>query len=150
MGSEMCIRDRVLFTCNHCKERFPAFHPAYVPPASIANEMEVLKHGRDGLATCNIEVSEWDELPPFEVADGLAMRCSGTCTRCQKDMDLQLRDLGDGEGRGAVVVLRSEDNHMDPCFRFPADDLQWLFDQETVVEAMLIALEHMQVNFVTV
>ena len=74
----------VLFTCNHCKERFPAFHPAYVPPASIANEMEVLKHGRDGLATCNIEVSEWDELPPFEVADGLAMRCSGTCTRCQK------------------------------------------------------------------
>ena len=47
-------------------------------------------------------------------------------------------------------MLRSEDNHMDPCFRFPVDDLQWLFDQATVVEAMLIALEHMQVNFVTV
>ena len=39
---------------------------------------------------------------------------------------------------------------MDPCFHFPADDLQWLFDQATMVEAMLIALEHMQVNFVTV
>ena len=39
---------------------------------------------------------------------------------------------------------------MDPCFRFPVDDLQWLFDQATMVEAMLVALEHMQVNFVTV
>ena len=39
---------------------------------------------------------------------------------------------------------------MDPCFRFPVDDLQWLFDQASVVEGMLIALEHMQVNFVTV
>ena len=67
----------VLFTCNECKERFPDFHPAYVPPPSIANEMEVLKHGRDGLATCNVEVSEWDELPPFEAHDGPATRCSG-------------------------------------------------------------------------
>ena len=39
---------------------------------------------------------------------------------------------------------------MDPCFRFPVDDLQWLFDQATMIEAMLIAREHMQVNFVTV
>ena len=29
----------VLFICNHCKERFPAFHPAYAPPPSIASEM---------------------------------------------------------------------------------------------------------------
>ena len=70
--------------------------------------------------------------------------------RCWKDLGLQLRDVGGDEERGAVVVLRSEDNHMDPCFRFPADDLQWLFDQATMVEAMLVALEHMQVNFVTV
>ena len=39
---------------------------------------------------------------------------------------------------------------MDPCFRFPVDDLKDLFDGATVVEAMLVALEHMQVNFVTV
>ena len=112
--------------------------------------MEVLKHGRDGLATCNTEVSEWDELPPFEVCDGLATSCTGTCLRCQKDMDLQMRDVGGAEERGAVAPLLSAENHMDPCFRFPVDDLQWLFDQATMVEAMLVALEHMQVNFVTV
>ncbi len=39
---------------------------------------------------------------------------------------------------------------MDPCFRFPWDDLKDLFDGATLVEAMLVALEHMQVNFVTV
>ena len=75
------------------------------------------------------------------MSDGLAMRCSGTCLACQKDMDQQIRDVGGDEGRGAVVVLRSEGNHMDPCSRFPVDELQWLFDQATVVEAMLIALD---------
>ena len=39
---------------------------------------------------------------------------------------------------------------MDPCFRIPVDDLQDLFDGATLVEAMLVALDHMQVNFVTV
>ena len=39
---------------------------------------------------------------------------------------------------------------MDPLFRFPLDDLKELFDGATMVEAMLVALEHMQINFVTV
>ena len=39
---------------------------------------------------------------------------------------------------------------MDPCFRFPLDDLEWLFAHATLVEAMLVALDHMQVNFVRV
>ena len=39
---------------------------------------------------------------------------------------------------------------MDPCFRFPVDDLEDLFSHATLVESMLVALEHMQVNFVTV
>ena len=39
---------------------------------------------------------------------------------------------------------------MDPCFRFPWDDLKDLFASATLVEAMLLALEHMQVNFVTI
>jgi hypothetical protein len=49
-----------------------------------------------------------------------------------------------------VVLLRSSDNHMDPCFRFPWHDLQDLFATATVTEAMLVALDHMQVNFVTI
>ena len=39
---------------------------------------------------------------------------------------------------------------MDPCWAFPHKGLQWLFEQATVVEKQLIALEHMQVNFVQV
>ena len=39
---------------------------------------------------------------------------------------------------------------MDPCFRFPWHDLQDLFEKATVTEAMLVALDHMQVNFVTI
>ena len=48
------------------------------------------------------------------------------------------------------MALRSHENHMDPCFRFPRDDLQDLFDNATVTEAMLVALEHMQVHYVRV
>ena len=65
-------------------------------------------------------------------------------------MDQQLRDCGANDEGDAIVALRSEDNHMDPCFRFPADDLRDLFEGASIVEAMLVALEHMQVNFVTI
>ena len=98
-----------------------------------------------------MEVATWDELPPLYPSDGVALRCTGRCQRCQKDEEDQMRDLAvaDCEG-GQVVLLRSSENHMDPCFRFPWDDLQDLFDKATVTEAMLVALDHMQVNFVRV
>lgn len=73
----------VLFTCNDCKERFPTFHPAYVPPPGIAKKMEILKPGRDGVPVCSVEVATWDELPPLDAPDDLAVCCSGTCLRCQ-------------------------------------------------------------------
>ncbi len=140
----------VVFTCNECKERFPTFHPAYVPPPSVLSEMELMKRGKDGLAACNLEVSRWDELPPFEAHDGLALSCSGTCLRCQMDMDEQVRPVAGEEGCGEVVLLRSAENHMDPCFRFPIDDLQEFFSHATPVETMLVALDHMQVSFATI
>jgi hypothetical protein len=65
-------------------------------------------------------------------------------------MDKQLEDQGGDRERAVIVARRSELNHMDPCFRFPADELKDLFDGATMVEAMLVALEHMQINFVTV
>mgnify|MGYP005650999903 FL=1 len=86
----------------------------------------------------------------MKISDGVAQSCSGTCRACQKDINQQTRVLGGDEGGNAIVVLRSEDNHMDPCFRFPADDLGDLFQHATMVEGMLVALEHMQVNFVTI
>ena len=147
----------VLFECNECKERFPAFHPAYAPPPELAETMEVLRRGRDGCAPCNMEVFAWDEgswprRPGQEEPTGaVAEQCSGTCRRCRMDMVRQA-EAGAPEQGGLVVAasLRSEENHMDPCLNFPWDDLKWLFDQATATEAMLLALEHMQVQFVRV
>ena len=112
--------------------------------------MEILKQGKDGVAVCSVQVATWDELPPLDAPDGLALCCSGTCLRCQKDMDEQVQKHGLAEHLGQIIGLRSAENHMDPCFRFPVDDLEDLFSHATLVESMLVALEHMQVNFVTV
>ena len=135
----------VLFQCGVCRERFPTFHPAYAPPPLIAQHMELLKRGNDGLAACCVEVAEWDELPPLDAPDGIAQCCYGTCARCRKEMDVLAKATGCEE----VVPRFSSQNHMDPLFRFPFSELKWLFDQSTLVESMLVALEHMQVNFIT-
>ena len=50
------------------------------------------------------------------------------------------KERPDAEERD-VVPLRSSQNHMDPCFRFPWDDLQALFAGATVTEAMLVATD---------
>ena len=75
----------VLFSCNTCRERFPAFHPAYEPPSKLG--LELLKHGADGVARCNVEVARSDEVPSAPDAEALmAEECSGLCRRC----DVQL------------------------------------------------------------
>ena len=56
----------VLFTCNECAERFPAFHPAYDPRDVPKLDVELLRRGKDGVAACNTEVAKWDEFPPLE------------------------------------------------------------------------------------
>ena len=60
-------------------------------------------------------------------------------------MDKLALDLG----RSNVIARRGEENHMDPLYRFPYNEFKALFDDTTLVEAMLVALEHMQVNFIT-
>jgi hypothetical protein len=49
-----------------------------------------------------------------------------------------------------VVSMRGWQNRMDPCWRFPHEEFADIFAQATVTEAMFIALEHMQVDYVTV
>ena len=68
----------VLFTCNTCKNRFPAFHPAFEPPPEV--KLDLLRPGVDGVAPCNIAVAEWDELPSTPDESRLmAELCSGQC-----------------------------------------------------------------------
>ena len=49
-----------------------------------------------------------------------------------------------------MIPLRGWQNRMDPCFRFPHEELGDLFRSLTVTEARFVALEHMQIDFVTV
>ena len=47
------VTDRMLlFTCNTCRERFPAFHPVYEPPSWL--DLDLLKRGANGVALCNV------------------------------------------------------------------------------------------------
>ena len=150
----------VLFDCNCCRERFPAFHPAFGPPAVVAEQMELLKCGADGVAPCSNAVATWEDLPlpPAAPEEHLlvAESCTGVCQACHADIQKQRRDLAAGlptlsaeEREGRVVPRRSYRNHMDPLFMFPGGEVKQLFDSATVVEAMLVALEHMQISFVT-
>ena len=144
------LTNMVRFDCNECRERFPAFRPAYAPPPEVEAKLEVLKPGRDGLAACSVAVAAWEELPPLDAPDGAARQSRGVCERCRRDIEGQRALVAAGDVAGEVVGLRTAENHMDPCFRFPVDDLKDLFAGATLVESMLVALDHMQVNFVTV
>ena len=136
----------VMFHCDSCRERFPTFHPAYEPPEEL--ELDILKAGFDGVASCSTAVASWNDLPPPPDAPEpellVATVHTGLCKRCQRDMTQESKKNKD------KVARRSHLNVMDPCWNFPHKELQWLFEQATVVEEQLIALEHMQVNFVQV
>ena len=143
----------VMFSCNWCRERFPTFHPAFAPPPWLEKKMEILKKGRDGVAACNVEVASWDDVPAFpgeEDGDGLiASQHRGVCLRCQKDIDRQMAHAGADATVADVVPKWSFLNVMDPLYKFPFE-MQQLFDMATPTEAMLVALEHMQVSYTTV
>jgi hypothetical protein len=54
------------------------------------------------------------------------------------------------ETEESIVPLRSWKNRMDPCWNFPHQELRTLFQHATLNESMFLALEHMQVDYVTV
>jgi len=139
----------VMFWCKWCNESFPTFHPAYDPSDAGVN-LELRRNGKAGVPTCSVEVASWDPetLPSFPESEEqcvVAEQCRGVCLWCQRDMEQQEK-----EGVEQVVPRRSYLNHMDPCWKFPVEELGELFASATATEAMLIALEHMQVSYVTV
>ena len=115
--------------------------------------MEILKKGRDGVAACNVEVASWDDVPAFpgdeDGDDLIASQHRGVCLRCQKDIDRQMAHAGADATVADVVPKWSFLNVMDPLYKFPFE-MQQLFDMATPTEAMLVALEHMQVSYTTV
>ena len=147
-AQQSILSSMVMFSCNWCAERFPTFHLAYEPPEWL--RLELLKRGANGVAACNIHVASWDTLPEFPPPDGLAAHHTGTCLACQADIEQQHAALPEESEPAGIVPKRSILNHMDPVFRFPYEELQQLFDSASLIESMLVSLDHMQVNFVTV
>jgi hypothetical protein len=142
----------VLFDCTVCREGFPTFHPAYDPSQRV--DLHLLRRGEDGVAACNIEVATWDDVPPLDAsAEDLLVASvhEGTCRACHVDIRKQI--VAQGGKEDGIVPRRSYLNQMNPMYGFPAggvgQDLRDLFSSATVLEAMLVALEHMQVNFVS-
>jgi len=134
----------VLFRCKWCNERFQTFHPGYRPPEHL--KLELLRKAAGGVPVCSIEVAHWDRLPKkpsHETEEDLlvAKLYEGVCLGCQVDIDQQIK-----LGVCPIVPRRSHLNVMDPCWKFPHEELADLFSYATLVESMFVALEHMQVT----
>ncbi len=134
----------VLFKCRICKNRFVAFHPDHEPEPKMSLRI---------LATYPNQVDTWDTPPPpgrSKVAtfhEGRCKRCADSLKKVEADDSLR------------NVATFSGPNMMDPLWRGPDVDeplgldearrlkaLHYCFDNATVVEEMLVALLHMQVD----
>ena len=121
----------VRFDCIVCKERFAGFHSG---------------SGLSWFDSRSVRVGEWCLIPDFGISGDPPSQYTGVCTFCRDDIDSEPVEQEGVEGDACIIAKRSHLNHMDPCFRFAYDDLQALFDGATVIEGMLVALEHMQIN----
>ncbi len=76
----------------------------------------------------------------------------GVCRACAVDIRTEKARAGDGGGDiASVIPKRSFLNSMDPMYRFPRVDwLRELFRSLSLAEALLLALEHMQISYVTI
>ena len=148
----------VMFHCTTCNERFSTCHPAYRPPDDL--DLELLGRPKTNkgraLAPCCVDVATWDEVPPFKESEEellVAREYTGCCLGCYRDVQRELerlRKIDSTVQESDVIPLRGWQNRMDPCFRFPHEELGDLFRSLTVTEARFVALEHMQIDFVTV
>jgi hypothetical protein len=141
----------VMFDCTVCRERFPTFHPAYDPSEYV--DLQLLRRGNQNVAGCNIEVATWDSVPPLAASAEelfIASTHEGVCWACHVDIKKEIEAQGGNEE--GIVPKRSFLNNMNRMYRFPGgskgEQLRELFASATVLEAMIVALEHMQVNFV--
>ncbi len=85
----------VLFDCTYCREVFPTFHPAYDPTQQV--ELQLFRRGPQNVAKLNLEVAEWDEVPPLEASAAellVASTYGGTCWACHVDVKSQMETPG--------------------------------------------------------
>ena len=118
--------------------------------------MHLLKaNPKTGCAPCNLRVGRWEDVQPLKESASellLAKTYEGECLRCVVDMEQLVAKLGADARVEDLIPKFGFLNGMDPVYTFPGlhdKQLQYLFDSATVVEAMLVALDHMQVTYVT-
>ena len=134
LGCEMA--QLVMFRCVCCKEGFPTFPPGYQPSEEFGIEL---------FSLCRSAVASWEAPAPLDAGvNGVTDGYCGTCLRCQKDIvDQCSRMVGVGSG---VLSRRCFRNCMDPCWNFPREEYAALFGSLTFTEAVLVALDWMQVK----
>jgi len=131
----------IRFECRECRIRFPAFHPNYKPDF----ELQITKQ-------CRNDVAEWNDAVLRESSSTFAPTCVGLCGMCADDLVTAAKD----EVKKGITRFGAK-NCQDPLAGFPAmrrvDSLDMclhdLFRQATVLEAMLVSLNHMQVSVCT-
>ena len=150
------LHNMILFRCNECKSRFPTWHPDFPCPLDKLH----------CLATCPIDVApdDFDKKPSGE--NRFATFHTGMCLRCRRSLekvkdDVVLEgvsafsaknnmDFVDGMDDENILPDASRSLPLDPLF-LPDEnrlrkEFQYLFENATVVEEMLVALNHMQVD----
>ena len=99
------------------------------------------------LKNCSIKVAkdDWETKPPEQRSRHATLH-RGTCLRCRKSME----KMKDKQPHLQDVATFSARNNFDPLFGLDtgAAYREWLYlsQHATVVESMLVALNHMQVS----
>ena len=137
--NQRILNSLLLFHCQFCNERCVTYHPQH----KQAFQLECL-------ATYPFEVAQWDDEPSERLR--FAQLHTGLCKRCINDAaKVQGDQLLSGIG------VWSTENHMNLLHGLSLSGseqdvkgLHNLFNEATVVEEMLVALNHMQVSVCTV
>ena len=133
LAGQRVLCNMVLFHCTTCNNRFPAFHPDHKPEFSL----ECPKN-------CSNDVHEWYDSPGAETTQHATLH-RGQCERCHKS----LQKVAEKPILNGVATFSAR-NNWDPLFGLDVGaaykELLYLSQNATVVESMLIALNHMQVS----
>ena len=150
------LHNMILFKCNECNSRFPTWHADFPCPL---DKLHCLR-------TCPIDVASDDFDARPEGENQFATFHTGMCLRCRRSLekvegDPVLDGVSAFSARNNMDFLHGmdDDNILpDTSVSTPLDPLlvpdenrlrkefHYLFANATVVEEMLVALNHMQVD----
>ena len=132
----------VLFKCVTCKHRIVAFHPDHQPKEELTMTR-----------TYPNAVAEWHTKPDAtrtEAASfhkGRCQRCADSLAKVEKDLALQgIATFGAENMMDLLWGLPDVDKLLTPDDGLRFKELHHCFDNATIVEEMLVALLHMQVD----